>query len=638
MRFLCAVLLFFTLLGTSFTARAIVRTGSFDLTIKFMDTTRELSCYIPTSYNDSNKYRLMVCLHGLGDNSANYRNALIFSLQWQKYFPNTIFICPEASATTADFISLPGDESIVDSCMEFAMSNYHIDTSDVILQGFSLGGRAALRYGLEHYAKFKALLLNTPAIQGVKNALNGQPSYTYIYQNASHIPIYITHGETDIAYEPPIDTALKMIIQNDGVVRYDDVPKIGHTIPTFNQMSDALEFIDTPARAGNDVDLFELDVPARIFSSTLNSKVLVQNVGSDTVTSIVFAIAQGTFTVPYTWKGSLAPFQHAVVDLPGQVVESGAATQTIDVRIDSIDGVLNTMTSDNEKIDTFQYITQGASLPMAEGFEEANFPPPGWLLQLAGDFFSPWFQDTVRKSGNYSAGAFNSLFFFDNEGRAEGLVSPVLNLTTAPSPQLSFDLAYNYDRYTPPYFTGTVNLTDTLDVLISTDGGATFTSLLRKSGADLATFADPIVNPLSADAIFILPQDTNWRHYTIDLSNYASAPEAFIKFNYISGLGGSIYIDNVSVASPAGVMVPKPITYSIYPNPATDKVTIAGSPDSPANISLLDVAGREVLSEQGQTNASGEFSIDTHTLLSGLYFARVSIGDHASMVKLTIER
>src|SRR4051812_47149331 len=142
-------------------------TGSFDTSITFMSSSRQLSLYVPTTYNSATKYRLMVCLHGLGDNSANYRNALINSLSWNTAMPNTIFVCPEAETVNSDYYSTAGSEAIIQQSITVAMSRYQIDTANVILQGFSLGGRAALRYGLDNYSVFKGLLLNTPAVQGV---------------------------------------------------------------------------------------------------------------------------------------------------------------------------------------------------------------------------------------------------------------------------------------------------------------------------------------------------------------------------------------------------------------------------------------------------------------------------------------
>jgi len=638
MRLLYAFLLSCLLLcNVTSSSSALGRTGRFDTTITFMSSTRQLSCYVPSNYNPANKYRLMICLHGLGDNSANYMSALATSLGWSTYFPNTIFVSPEAATTTSDFYAPVGGEAIIQKCIDFAMANYHIDSTDVILQGFSLGGRAALRYGLNNYAKFKGLLLNTPAIQGVKDALNQHPSYQYKYSNSRHIPIYITHGMTDAAYEPPIDSALKLMILNDGTVRYNDVPNLPHNIPSFKLMADALQFFDTTAHLGKELEVFELSVPARTCKASVTPSILIRNSGTDTITSAILTIMLNGQAQSLVWNGSLLPYQHAIVALPAVLASSGQ--NILDVKVASINNVKDTLTSANEKIDTFEYASRGISLPVSEGFEESSFPPPGWMLELAGDAYSPWSPDnTVAHSGSVSVGAFNTVLVFDNQGRAEGLLSPVLNLTTIANPQVSFYVAYNYHRYTPPYVTSTVDFVDTLDVLISTDSGATYTSLFRKAGADLATFADPIINPLSISADFIAPKDTNWRRYSVDLSHYAAAPEAIVKFSYISGLGGSIYIDDVNFAGPSAVQTSAPVTYGVYPNPATDRMTLVSAPGSRVQIAVLDVAGRQVLSAQGMTNGLGEFLLDTHNLIAGVYLIRASVGQTARTGKLIIRR
>ena len=69
------------------------QTGSVSATISFNGADRNLACYIPKNYDSTKTYQLMICLHGLGDNSTNYRNALINSLAWNTNFPNTIFVC-----------------------------------------------------------------------------------------------------------------------------------------------------------------------------------------------------------------------------------------------------------------------------------------------------------------------------------------------------------------------------------------------------------------------------------------------------------------------------------------------------------------------------------------------------------------
>jgi predicted esterase len=595
---------------------AAVKTGSFNVQLPFQGGTRTVSVYVPPTYDSTQPYRLMIALHGLGDNSANYRSALISSLGWGTHFPRTIFVCPEALTTSDDFYDGQGGEAIIDSSMRYAMSTYHIDTGNVILQGFSLGGRAALKYGLEHTAIFKGLLLNTPAIQGVKNALNLQPAYTYAYENASRMPIYLTHGQTDIFYTGPIDSMIRQLVLNDPRLIYRDVPNMGHSIPTFPAMSDVLQFFDNPARAPKDVAVYGIDQPVRTCGPQIAPKVLIQNAGSTSISAMRFDVTLNGNRTSYTWNRDLAPYQHAFVDL--QPMDARDSMNTLTVTATTIDGFADTVTFNSSAADTFVVQKQAVSLPMTQGFEGEG--PGFWAVQSAGDLVGAWSADnTVGRNSSSSIFNFNTIFAFDNLGRSDALLSPVVDLTTTHDPVLSFDLAYNYHRYTPPYTSSDVDLADTLRIAISTDCGATWTQLLNKAGAELATFDEPIVNPLSIDQDYQAPADSNWRHMTIDLGSFAAAQNATVKFEYVSGLGGFISMDNISIAGASGVAnAAAAQSVSISPNPASDRVLVQS--DGQARVRLVGVSGIEYFA--GESN--GELTIDTHALPNGIYILHLT--------------
>lgn len=625
-------LLFVLTLGTG-TSRA-QRLGKFDTLVTFMDTTRKLACYAPSDYDPSKGYRLIVGLHGLGDNATNYRNAIVTTLNWATNFPNTIFVFPEAETINSDFYSPVGGESIVDSCIRFAMSNYHIDSSNVILQGFSLGGRAALRYGLENPEKVKGLLLNTPAIQGVKNALNEQPSYRYRYENASKLPIYITHGATDLIYGAPIDTAMKLMILEDGKVILNRIPKLGHTIPSFKQMPNLLQFFETPALVLNDIQLVEIEAPERTCSALMSPQVLLRNLGATVTNEIKIAYGSNgddsrTITVPIP----LAPFQHTYVQLPDVGFHDGQ--NSINTRVSLLNGNADTVTGNNSLSDTLEVALSSRPLPFAESFS-GSFPPAGWTFERSGDYIAGF--DIDGETGSDEPGsitAINTIFIFDNLGKHDAILTPSLDLTTIAQPALSFDMAFNFHRYTPPYFTDTIDFADTLEILISTDCGDSWQTLFRKGGADLSTFTEPILNPLNINQDLIYPEENDWRRPIIDLSSFGSATSAVLKFDYISALGGHLYIDNVRVQGPASVVnnVTK-LSATIYPNPARDRLMIDGLTIG-SQISVLDVMGREVLSALGM---GGQHILDVSALTAGSYVLQIINEGTVRFEKFTVKR
>lgn len=564
----------------------------------------------------------MIGLHGLGDTCSNYRNGL--ASIFVPNMPNTIFICPEAANKSADFYDGSGGEQIIQKSIDFATSIYHIDTANIILQGFSLGGRAALRYGLDNYSTFKGLLLNTPAIQGIKEALNGHPlAYSFNYANAGQIPIYITHGSSDIAYSSAIDSTTEKLILNDGKLRFLRVPGLAHALPSFSIMSDFLSFFNTPALAGLDLEVSRF-YPSPLVScaATSGSRLLFRNNGQTPITSAKFNYSIGGSTQSATWTGTLAPFQHAWLNTNISGLVNGE--NAVSVSVDTLNGMLPDAVSNNNQTAATLHNNATALAGLDEGFEGADLPA-NWVLQEAGDFYTAWASDNiVAKTGTQSVGTFNTILFFDNAGRQEGLISPLVKLD-AIKPRLSFDLAYNYHEYTPPYFTANVDFADTLEVLISTDCGDHYTPIYKKGGKALATFNSPIINPLTIDDCYILPGSNDWRNEKIDLSSFVTggSVNALFKFNYISALGGSINMDNVKVASATAIIAAARPGFRIYPNPAKDQLHVTNpTSDGNALFQLYDMSGKLVLAKH-LSNINGDNDINISELSSGLFSYRI---------------
>lgn len=617
-------------------------TGSFDANIPFANGTRQLSVYVPTNYNPANKYKVMVCLHGLGDNAANYRNALVNTLNWRTLLPTTIFVCPESSTTTDDYFAPngSGNEEIIKESINYIRTNYSVDTTDITLQGFSLGGRAALRYGLNNPDVFKGLLLNTPAIQGVKEGSSKQPAYPFALANANKIPVYISHGENDVFYTAPIDSIVEQLVLNDCPVLLNRVTGLNHTIPSSAQLGDFSKFFDSTTTSAFGIEVSRLYIPERVCNGFVNGSVLVRNTGKTTINSIAldFSTTGSTATRVSTNGLSLAPFQHVILPITNQFAGS-AEVHTFTVKASLINGTENTdpISPNNENRKSKQLVRQnsGRALPLTEGFEGPDFPPTGWVVKQSGDIFSAWDKsEDVKKTGTASMGAFNSAFLFDNSFRSEEVQTPVLDLSSMQNPHLAFDLAFNYHKFKAN--NDSITLSDTLELLISTDCGNTFTRIFKAGGKELTTFAAPILNPQTLEACFINPSVGEWTTMLFPLSTYATSNNAIISFKYTSGLGGSIHIDNVAVTSNAlNVEVPLENQATIYPNPAKNSTTITAN-----NITAINVWDANGKLCTLKTTPLGENTTVLHTdlLSSGVYYVQV-VTEHAIQhQKLIIEK
>jgi PKD repeat protein/subtilisin-like proprotein convertase family protein len=189
--------------------------------------------------------------------------------------------------------------------------------------------------------------------------------------------------------------------------------------------------------------------------------------------------------------------------------------------------------SNTSSITKTAYInTNGNGISYEEGFEDALFPPSGWTLIDDGNDLNVW-------ERNSSAGGFglsSSSMYFNNfsinvSGKKDEMQTrlDVAGLTSA---QLTFDVAYQ------PY--NTTNYSDSLQVLVSTNCGASFTSVYLKGGGTLATVAGTTTSAF-------VPASSQWRTETISLNGYLSSGSLLVSFKNLGHYGNNLYIDNVAV-------------------------------------------------------------------------------------------
>lgn len=605
------------------------KTGSFEETISFNGENRTLACYVPPDYDVNKEYRLIIALHGLGDNASNYRNALINSLKWQTIFTQTIIVCPDGGEDqNSDFHTPSGDEQIIQEAINFASSTYSIDASEMILQGFSLGGRSALKYGLEHTATFKGVLLCTPAVQGIADVLNDPNiGFGFDYPKASQIPIFISYGASDQLYVDAIGLTIDKLIENDAQLAYEKVPGLGHSIANSSIIGKSISFFNSPIPTGVDVRLRKVELPSITCDTKLSPSCLIQNTGSTNITEIQFDYEVAGTKASYTWTGTLNSYQHQYITIPD--ITGAGGSQTLQVELVYVNNGALELSSTNNSANTEVYVTdQALSIPLMETFEGQS---DAWTNDETGSLFTWYTDDVVGHKSNQSVANFNTILIFYTAGYEESFKSPVLDLTKSDAPSMAFDVAFNYHKYTPPYFTADAIFADTLIVSISIDCGQSYTELYRKGGAELATVYEPILNPLSVEACFFKPTDEQWRTEAINLEDYKNEKEAIIKFAYKSGLGGNIYIDNVNFDR--ALSLPRQVeanSFTLYPNPATNRVTINFDSEGQHDIRVVDVFGHLINSFQ----SNSDYQLDVSQYPLGMYTIEVLCGGNRHVQKL----
>jgi PKD repeat protein len=228
--------------------------------------------------------------------------------------------------------------------------------------------------------------------------------------------------------------------------------------------------------------------------------------------------------------------------------------------------------------------------PAMEGFEAAN-PPGGWYVRDE-DQGGGWEQtDLAASEGQFSMVDRN--YIQRQEGTADELVSPLYDLSNATDASLVFDYAYKRrDAFSP----------DTLNILVTTDCGQSWTSLWSRGNTSL-----PTVPGLAIPAEFV-PNSSQWKRDTIDLTGYLGISGLRFMFQCIGGYGQSLYLDRINLDALVTGNEDAEMqnaSLEIFPNPFREQPEIALDLTEPGRLTwqLHDLQGR-VLHRQSRKFAT----------------------------------
>lgn len=288
----------------------------------------------------------------------------------------------------------------------------------------------------------------------------------------------------------------------------------------------------------------------------------------------------------------------------------------------------NTSTDYNTVNDqtTQQFAIVGTSTvsPYSENFSSAAFPYANWII-INPDNSTTWARVTTN-TGSIKMDFYN----YGAVGAKDDAVIPPIDLSATTTASLKFDLAYAY------YTDANGSLYDSLNVLVSTDCGATWTSVYYDGGATMST--DGALSTL------FTPTAAQWSTKCIDLAPYVGHSQVLIKFEGIDDYGNDLYIDNVAVQNSTcalGVAEQNSINdVNIYPNPSdkTANIGIDLAKTENVTINVYNMTGELVSAMNEGELAEGQHNVVLNgaNLADGMYFVTITTGDTRVTRKITI--
>ena len=160
--------------------------------------TYPLSMFIPTTYQASRGYALVVCLHGYGFTGEAYLE------RWRTRLGDEYLLaCP--TYPSGAWFTRHAEELVLETIRQ-ARRRYHIDPNRIFLTGMSNGGIGAWLIGMHHAPLFAGL---APMASGLDDVL--MP----FLANLRNTPVYIIHGAKDQVM--PVDHSRSIARELDGL-------------------------------------------------------------------------------------------------------------------------------------------------------------------------------------------------------------------------------------------------------------------------------------------------------------------------------------------------------------------------------------------------------------------------------------
>jgi len=281
------------------------------------------------------------------------------------------------------------------------------------------------------------------------------------------------------------------------------------------------------------------------------------------------------------------------------------------------------------KVNYITVIAAPVTSSLQEGFEGGAIPNNTWSVKNLAALNSNWQQTSAAaSSGSKSARVNQSI----EAGTTVELYSPSYNFAGMPGVAMTMKWAGSERN------TSTTSSYDVFSVQISTNCGQSWLPRITRNIKTGSVGVSPSVTNN------FIPDPTQFYMENINVAGFVNEPNVMFKFKFTAETGSSnnFYIDDINITSATGVVeIPLVSNIQVFPNPATDRITIEFdlTDNKEIEMGVKDVLGRTVKTGAKENLVAGHHRVQLPLtdLAKGVYF--VSIRSNAQTVtkKIIVE-
>jgi hypothetical protein len=432
-----------------------------------------------------------------------------------------------------------------------------------------------------------------------------------------------TAGTSSTAYTNPASSDWKnqkIVIDGASLSSKNIIVKFSNTSDYGNNIF--IDNINIKQETSRDLTVVAINPPsATECAEPVTPVATIKNAGFSTITgfNVSYQVNNGSMAQTSVTGISLAP--DATMTVPLSIFTPEGGEQNI--KVFTSDPVSSSGTGDesplNDTLSKSFFVTGKVPLPVTEGFENSVFPPASWSIENPGGDLTWQRTSTASKTG--TASMFINNYHSNSTGTTDKFVSSLITGTSAfDSIYVSFDYAYSAGNSS--------SLSDTLELLVTTDCGQTFTTVWKNYGTDLQT-----VTGYQPDFV---PANSGWENIKLNLFNDVGHNNFQLYFVFKGNRQNNLYIDNINLF---GITVPERLKkqgYLIYPNPFHDQFIIRNYevPVTLQSARIYNSIGKLVWAQDYYGKAYTEMNVNFDSPPPGVYILKLFYTDKTVVQKI----